>query len=178
MESISIAPSESKLWQQVWMLYNESFPEYERRRINAHAMASEDPAYHTTIVIENGNLLALLFYWEFDGRLYIEHFAVNPTMRGRNVGSTVMKDFLASHKDSTVILEIEPPEDETTRRRQAFYERLGFSDTGFVYMHPSYSKKGGTPHRLQILSYPEKISAQEIDKFKDFVFERVVKYWD
>lgn len=178
MESINIIPSDNKLWQQVWMLYNESFPDHERRRINAHTKASDDPAYHSEIVVENGSLLALLFYWEYEDKLYVEHFAVNPAMRGKNVGSRIMREFIEDNKGRTIVLEIEPPEDDTTRRRLAFYERLGFRDTGFIYMHPSYSKKDGVPHRLQVLSYPEAISEQELDRFREFMFNRVITYWD
>lgn len=177
MEITRIVPSDSKLWEQVWKLYNESFPQYERRRINSHERACEDAAYHTDIAIENGNLLALIFYWEYPGTAYVEHVAVNPAMRGNNVGSTLMREFMERYKDSTVILEIDPPVDEISKRRLGFYERLGFKDTGFSYQHPSYTKNG-TPHHLNILSWPEAVSEHEFERFKEFMFKKVMTYID
>lgn len=177
MDIITISPSASRLWEEVWRLYTVSFPEYERRRISSHTLACEDPSFHTYIAIENGSLLGLLFYWEYDNKYYIEHIAVSPALRGKSIGSSLMKMFVGQAVGKTVLLEIDPPEDEVSIRRLAFYERLGFCNTGFEYTHPSYSKNGQS-HRLSILSYPEAISAQEFDNFKDFMFGRVVKYSD
>ena len=177
MEIIKIVPSESKLWDQVWRLYNESFPEYERRRISSHSRASEDATFHTYIAVDNGNLLGLLFYWNYDKKIYIEHLAVNPTMRGKSIGSNIMKEFIAENKGATIILEIDPPVDDISKRRLSFYEKLGFRDTKQTYRHPSYSKNG-QPHLLRILSYPKSISEHEFEEFQKFMFEKVMKYID
>ena len=86
MEIMKIIPSGNKLWEQVWRLYVDSFPEWERRRISSHSRASEDDDFHTYISIENGNLQGLVFYWEHDSVIYVEHLAVNPLMRGKGIG--------------------------------------------------------------------------------------------
>jgi ribosomal protein S18 acetylase RimI-like enzyme len=178
MELINIIPSESKLWEQAWRLYTESFPEHERRRISSHARAVEDPNFQTKVVIENGNLLAILFYWTLgDDRIYIEHLAVNPQMRGRNIGSTILRNFMAQNPDGTMIVEAGAPSDETSRRRAAFYTKAGFIDTGFVYNHPSYCKNG-LRHDLSVLSRPAPISEEEFAQFVDFLHGKVLRYID
>lgn len=178
MELIDIIPSESKLWEQTWRLYNESFPECERRRISSHHRAVDDPRFYTKVALENGNLLGLLFFWRIDDqRIYIEHIAVNPSMRGRNIGSTLLSTFLKQNSDAVVILEIDPPLDEISVRRLGFYQRLGFNNSGIIYKHPSYQKKG-QEHDLLILSYPGTITESEFEEFRVFLRDEVLKYVD
>ncbi|MCD8072609.1 MAG: GNAT family N-acetyltransferase [Alistipes sp.] len=177
MELLKITPSESRLWEQVWRLYNESFPEYERRRVSSHTMACEDPDFHTYISIDNGNLQALLFYWTYGKYIYIEHVAVDPHLRGKSIGSKLLTSFARDNGDCTIILEIDPPCDDISRRRLAFYERIGFKNTGRIFTHPSYSRSG-QGHELLVLSYPENLDDPEYKEFMEFVSEKVLKYRD
>ncbi len=177
MEIIKVIPSENKLWEQVWRLYIDSFPEWERRRISSHSRASEDNNFHTYIAIENGNLLGLLFYWEYKSTIYVEHLAVNPLMRGKNIGSQILKDLIEENPNYTFILEIDPPIDDISIRRKIFYERIGFRANDFDYFHPSYSKNG-KPHELKIMSYPNNLSDEQFEKFKEYMANRVMKYID
>lgn len=177
MELLKITPSDSRLREQVWRLYNESFPQYERRRISSHTRACEDNDFHTYIVVENGNLLALLFYWTYDRTIYIEHIAVNPLLRGRSIGSRLLSGFFEQHPGTDIILEIDPPVDDISRRRLAFYERLGFKNSGRVFRHPSY-RRGGTGHDLLVLSYPEVPTDEQYARFMEYVIDKVLKYID
>lgn len=177
MEIITITPSENKLWEQVWRLYVDSFPEWERRRISSHGRASDDDDFHTYIAIENGNLQGLIFYWEYDSTIYVEHLAVNPLLRGKSIGSHIIAGLIEENPDFTIILEIDPPVDDISKRRLKFYERLGFVENDVDYVHPSYTKNG-KPHELRILSYPELLSSDELEKFRDYMANRVMKYID
>lgn len=177
MEIIRIIPSDNKLWEQVWRIYTESFPEPQRRRISSHTRAVEDPAFHTYIAVDNGTLLGLLFYWNYDDKIFIEHLAIEPSRQGQNIGSTIMREFMEDHRQATIILEIDPPQGDLSRDRLRFYERLGFRQTGFGYTHPSYRKKG-EPHELEIMSWPEALSAKEFEEFMEFIFSRVMTYTD
>lgn len=177
MEIIKVIPSNSNLWDQVWRLYSDSFPEHERRRISSHTRASEDNDFHTYMAVDNGNLLAILFYWQYDSTIYIEHIAVSPTMRGKNIGSTLLREFIEQNKNFSFILEIEPPVDEITKRRLSFYEKLGFRFNDYDYTHPSYNKKG-PDHKLNILSYPDKITKEQFDRFKEYAGSTPLKYID
>lgn len=103
--------------------------------------------------------------------------AVNPQMRGKRIGSKLLGDFIAANAGKTVVLEIDPPEDEVSKRRLAFYERVGFTNTGRIFRHPSYNKNG-TGHDLLILSYPGELDETAYRKFTETVTEKVLKYVD
>ena len=74
-----------------------------------------------------------------------------------------------------VILEIDPPEDEISRRRRGFYERNGFVYNEYDYIHPSYLRPP-QPHRLMVMSYPEAISPAEFEAFRTFARGVAVEY--
>lgn len=166
--------------EEIWTLYRDSFPQYERRSRQAHHAALNDTVFRSEIAVnDKGELLGLLFYWIDGNMLFIEHIAVNPAMRGQNIGSEIIEGLVSAHAEKSIILEIDPPQDEISIRRQAFYERLGFVVNDYEYIHPSYAKGDKAhPHPLVIMSYGRKISEKEFDDFKEFLFDTLLKYTD
>lgn len=70
-------------WGEIWRVYEQSFPTKERRSARAHACAQTDSDFTTVAAFDSaGNFAALLFYWEYDNTVYVEHLAVNPGMMG------------------------------------------------------------------------------------------------
>ena len=100
------------------------------------------------------------------------YLAVSPRLRGQNMGSKALAAFCQGRR---VILEIDPPEDEISVRRQHFYQRLGFVANPYAYIHPSF-RRPFHPHRLVLMSYPEALTYEEARGFADFIRERVLRY--
>ena len=103
----------------------------------------------------------------------LEHLAVEPVLRGHNYGARILHDLC--RRAGRVILEIDPPEDEISRRRRGFYERNGFVYNEYDYIHPSYLRPP-QPHRLMVMSYPEAISPAEFEAFRTFARGVAVEY--
>lgn len=180
MEFIDIQEVSPQTWTEIWNLYEESFPAHERRSREAQLKAFDDPSCRGMIVTdENNRTAAILFYWLYDSTVYLEFLAVHPRMRGRNIGTAVMERILSSHSGCSVILEIEPPQDELTVRRLHFYERLGFTANDYPYIHPSYRiGEEACPHPLTLLSHGRKLTPEEFRTFRDFMGGTVLKYSD
>lgn len=126
-------------------LYADAFPPEERR---PYADASEfgefvrgkHPKFNVLAAMEDGKFVGFLSYWNFDDYTYIEHFAVSPELRGRNIGGAMMEHVFKAVNDN-VLIEVELPETEIARRRIGFYERLGFRQhSGIRYVQPPYSE--------------------------------------
>ena len=64
MEFLKISWDDSKRWDMVWSLYEESFPLAERRKLDDHKRTFADPQFHPLSVWENEQLLGIVFYWE------------------------------------------------------------------------------------------------------------------
>ena len=93
--------------------------------------------------------LGLLTTWEFDDFIYIEHFAIDPTLRSQGYGSEALKAFIHEH-GKPIVLEAEPPTDALSIRRIKFYERIGLTLYDFPYMQPAYTEDSN-PVELRLM---------------------------
>ena len=131
-----------------------------------------DPHFEADGIWRGDEFIGILFHWNAGDYRYVEHLAVSPRLRGQNMGSKALAAFCQGRR---VILEIDPPEDEISVRRQHFYQRLGFVANPYAYIHPSF-RRPFHPHRLVLMSYPGAITYEEARGFADFIRERVLRY--
>ncbi len=153
-----------ELFDQAFALYRTSFPEFEQRSLEKQRVLMHNTAYHLDLVLEDSVFAGLLAYWEFPGYAYIEHFAIHPDFRGKSLGSAVLREFCAERE--LVILEIDPPTDAISIRRENFYKKLGFVSNPYAHHHPAYQKRF-TPHTLVAMSHPRELAQAEYDRFVD-----------
>ena len=126
---------------------------------------------HFFVFKENDEVLALMAVWEFDDFVYVEHLAVDSKLRGKGVGSELIKNYL-NKCDKRVFLEVEPPNCDISKKRVLFYEKLGFSFNDFYYLQQPLNH-GDSPFRLNIMSYPESIDEKEFDTYKKDIYKDV-----
>lgn len=126
-------------------LYNESFPENERRIYKsaehvANFIKEKGGKFHAFVYDDGGDdFLGFLSYWKFEGYIYIEHFAVDPAHRGKNIGRKMLSH-LFDIEGPDVLIEVEKPDTDEARRRITFYEKNGFKLREDInYVQPPYS---------------------------------------
>lgn len=119
-------------------LYEDAFPPHERRDWAALLQLVPDARdMHLDLVYTTDENIGLITWWEIDGCYFIEHFAVDSSLRGQNYGARVL-DHYKEQLLGTIILEVEYPEDSFSIRRIAFYERLGYHILSLPYRQPAY----------------------------------------
>lgn len=155
---------EDPRFEGAFALYEKSFPVHEQRTREKQLALLAHPTYHFDVLLEGDVLAGILLYWEFDGYAYVEHFAIHPAQRGKSLGSRALRVFCGSRP--LVILEIDPPEDAISVRREGFYTRLGFVKNGHAHTHPAY-RAAYAPHALVVMSYPRAITAGEYAHFAE-----------
>lgn len=173
MEYLKITPEDSIRWESVWTLYEESFPVAERRKMGDHLRACGDDRFFPLSAWEGGELIGLMFFWEWDSYRYLEHLAVNPTLRGHGYGSQLLRHLRDSAH--TIILEIDPLSNELSVRRLQFYERSGYTLTPYRFVHLPY-RLDANAQELLILSYPRMITKEQHNNFQRFLNEEVIRY--
>ena len=108
--------------------------------------------------------------------LYSKSFSIYeqrlPEMRGRGCGAQALS--LLGERKKTVILEIDPPNDEVSVRRKAFYERAGYRANPFEHIHPPYRSES-KGHRLVVMTCPTTISENEYKNFNSYLENVVMK---
>jgi len=122
-------------------LYLNSFPPEERRDWSQILRMTSDRHHplHLMLITFSGKPAGLLTWWNFGDFRYVEHFAVNPEMRGNGIGKKAIEAFVRGSR-SAVVLEVEPEATgEMARRRIGFYKRCGFTlHADYIYIQPPY----------------------------------------
>lgn len=132
----------SPYWCSLVHVYHTSFPIDEQRPIEdiARLMEHDERFVAYALTDEQNLFIGLLTTWHFDKFVYIEHFAISPTLRSKGYGSEAIKNF-TKENNKPIILEAEPPTDEFTTRRIRFYERCGLTLYDYPYTQPAYTSK-------------------------------------
>ena len=146
-------------------LYDAAFPEYQRRSDADLAAVFRQPDYRLDAWLADGEFAAFMSWWNFPGIRYVEHLAVAPDKRSLGIGQKLLQAWLPA-AETLVALEIDPVVDELTRRRLAFYQRVGFVENPDI-MHgvPSLLEREYiTPGEL--LTWPRAIARPEYDRFQ------------
>lgn len=132
--------------------YTESFPEVERRDFSLlRGLVKDESRFVVYALSREDRYVGFITGWRFDGYTYVEHFAIDPAARNAGLGAEAMKQFLALCA-TPVVLEVEMPVDEMSKRRIGFYERLGFKLDDHVYHQPPY-RKGGEWLEMRLMTY-------------------------
>lgn len=165
MHSERIHDAKSPWGDAFWAAYEASFPADERRTPASQAAALADSRYRLDAWTDNGTFIGFMAWWDFGAYRYIEHIAIAPEARSGGYGKRVLQTWMGQ-ADTPVYLEIEKVVDEHTRRRLAFYTRLGFLETPMEHEQPPY-QGAGRPVPMQTLSWPEQMTpAQYTDFFR------------
>lgn len=156
-------------------IMEKSFPSIERRTYEDQLALLEDQYYKIIGLKDSNNKVrAFIAIWNFEDFNFIEHFAVDDTLRSQGIGTYILNECIKSMGDKPVLLEVELPEDDISKRRINFYKRCGFSFNSYAYMQPSL-QKGYPLLPLRIMSYPENLNETDFYKFKDVLYKKVYK---
>jgi ribosomal protein S18 acetylase RimI-like enzyme len=130
-------------------LLHQSFP-LEERRNDAEQRNNTDhnASFFCYLIEENKNeteenqLIGFITLWKLNGFYYAEHLATSPEVRNKGYGKHIMEELKQQFADNPIVLEVERPENEMSKRRIGFYQRCGFSLCLQDYIQPAYRKGG------------------------------------
>lgn len=150
-----ITSPDHPMYPQARELYALGFPLHEQREEDSQRriMGCSDYQYH--LIYDQELFVGLLLCWETAEFIYVEHFCIQPHLRNQAYGRRALE--LLRSRGKSIILEIDPPEDGASRRRQGFYQRQGYQTNPFPHVHPPYHSNC-PGHRLVVLSCPTPLS--------------------
>ncbi|SMB81440.1 Ribosomal protein S18 acetylase RimI [Desulfonispora thiosulfatigenes DSM 11270] len=158
-------------WEVFWEIYNDSFPEDEKRNLQAQKRLLDNPKYKILPYKAKNETIGFCTVWELGDFLYVEHAATHQKVRGKGHGEKMYQGLIKEYP-TKIVLEVEPPDTEIAKRRINFYQRLGFKLNSYDYVQPAYdeSKK---PVPLMIMSYPNNLVKDEFVDVRDTLYEQV-----
>lgn len=104
------------LYAEAMALYGIGFPAHEQRETPSQTAILTHPDYHFTAILDGSHFVGDMLYWETPDFRYIEHFCILPALRGQRYGSRALSMLPC---DRPVILEIDPPVDESPSAARA-----------------------------------------------------------
>lgn len=149
-------------------IYTESFPPDERRDFDEVVrLLRENDDFAIALLSDEEHPIGFISYWSWSDFTYMEHFAIDSRCRGAGYGAAAMTALL-EQLGKPAVLEVEKPEDDLSRRRIAFYQRLGFVLSTRPYTQPPYS-----PDRHSLELYLMSYGAIDLDHVFDAVVTRI-----
>lgn len=140
-------------WERALALYEAAFPKNERRDPEvARQMAAERPEMEFLAVCTQpeGAFAGLVVLWRFPGFTYLEHLAVDPSLRNEGVGRWIL-NWVGRTIPGFQLLEVEPAgTTPMAERRIAYYERNGYRVIDQDYMQFPYHE-GDAPLPLWLM---------------------------
>ena len=149
---VAIEHTPAPLLYKVEKTYLNSFPEAERRAFDQFCdLLNNDKRFRVYALLHAEEYIGFITSWTFDTFIYIEHFAIDASARNGGFGGMAIRQLL-EQAPLPVVLEVETPDDEISRRRIAFYERLGFRLDRHPYTQPPY-RPGGQGLPMLLMSH-------------------------
>lgn len=122
-------------------IYTSSFPLDERRDFDLVLDMVGKEGFDFYVIkssLEDEKPIGIISLWKFEDFVYIEHFAIDKSLRQKGYGSVVIKEILSKYSQPFII-EVEPPTNVEALKRINFYKKLNFSLLDFNYLQPAYS---------------------------------------
>lgn len=152
--------------------YVSSFPIEERRDFALlKDLLMQNKSFRMYSLQRDGLYVGFITAWFFDGFNYVEHFAIDESVRNGGLGSISMSSFLSICTEP-VVLEVELPLDEMSKRRIGFYERLGFKLDNHYYLQPPYRPED-SPFELRLMSYGDLDMDKSFEEVKNVIHRNV-----
>lgn len=163
MKHIRLRNVTGKFFSEAWSLYEDAFPAEERRFIDAQEKMMLHNQYHVEVILNDSELIGILFWWAFNDLSYIEHFATSPDQRNKGYGKSILQNFIQNNP-KPILLEAELPDSAINKRRLNFYQRIGFHLNDIPYSLPPI-RLDMPPIELRILTYPKEVSYNTVNDF-------------
>lgn len=165
-----LSKSNAHLFERAFKLYQSSFPIEERRDdIEQQRVLGKDD-YHFDLIMLDDTFVGVMLYWETENFVFLEHFTTLPDLRGQGFGKRALD--LLKEKNKIILLEIEPPIDDTTQRRYNFYKRNGFTMNPYYHIQAKYHL-GDEDLELKVLTYPRIMEKDEYRLFYEYMTREI-----
>lgn len=159
-------------FDRFYQILSNNFPTKEIKEYNYMKDTFHAGLYQVLTLKDNDQIVGIMSFYQHDDFRFIDYFAIDGSLKGKGMGSEMLQYFI-NLDDKMVILEVEHPEDEQSKRRIAFYQRNGlYLNDQFEYFVPPVRN---LKHRLyfHLMSSKQKINNIEFEKYYPQILKMV-----
>ena len=158
-------------FDSIFEIMQNSFPKDEYRSYKEQKALFERGQYRVFAEKGKDSVTAFAAVWDFPEFLFIEHIAVTGALRGRGTGSLMLGELVRKFR-KRIVLEVEPPTNETAERRVRFYKRNGFYLNEYPYFQPAFSKDRKSVE-LMIMTSLSPAGKSGFERIRDILYTNV-----
>lgn len=126
----------TKCQKQVKRIYLDAFSRGDRMPFFMMYFMSLLPSTKFRAHYDGDILCGFLYYAVIGRQIFVMFFAVDAALRENGYGSQILENLKLKNPNKKIIVSIEPcldnEPDDINSRRKAFYQRNGFSETGYM----------------------------------------------
>lgn len=167
MEKITL-----KEFDEVYALFEKAFIPAELRPYEKMKLLFLEDEFVIYGMYQDGRIIGAIIVWEFNDFVYLENFAVDQSLRGQGLGSQILQAIKELYPHQLLVLEVEEPIDDLTKRRVAFYQRNQYVLNPYHFVQPPL-RKNALKVELMYMSYPDSINVYAFDQIKKQIFRIV-----
>lgn len=159
-------------FDRFYQILSNNFPTKEIKEYNYMKDTFYAGLYQVLTLKDNDQIVGIMSFYQHDDFRFIDYFAIDGSLKGKGMGSKMLQYFI-NLDDKMVILEVEHPEDEQSKRRIAFYQHNGlYLNDQFEYFVPPVRN---LKHRLyfHLMSSKRKINNIEFEKYYPQILKMV-----
>ena len=159
-------------FDRFYQILSNNFPTKEIKEYNYMKDTFYAGLYQVLTLKDNDQIVGIMSFYQHDDFRFIDYFAIDGSLKGKGMGSKMLQYFI-NLDDKMVILEVEHPEDEQSKRRIAFYQCNGlYLNDQFEYFVPPVRN---LKHRLyfHLMSSKRKINNIEFEKYYPQILKMV-----
>ena len=159
-------------FDRFYQILSKQSPSKEIKEYNYMKDTFHAGLYQVLTLKDNDQIVGIMSFYQHDDFRFIDYFAIDGSLKGKGMGSKMLQYFI-NLDDKMVILEVEHPEDEQSKRRIAFYQRNGlYLNDQFEYFVPPVRN---LKHRLyfHLMSSKRKINNIEFEKYYPQILKMV-----
>ncbi|MDL2262783.1 GNAT family N-acetyltransferase [Bacteroidales bacterium OttesenSCG-928-I21] len=172
MQLVKLKNDFDDLWKSAINVYDEAFPDCEKRPVEQHAKLLYDNLfYNFFIAIDDDKIVGIMIVWNLTEFVHLDYLAISPNYRNKGYGNKLLAQ-LQNMTTKPIVLEVEPPNDELTKRRVSFYEKSGFNIVDIDYFMPDYRNQKKTV-TMRLMSNSADICAENSKKIIDEIHEKI-----
>lgn len=175
MEFARIQSANDHYADELIKLYLDTFPLSQRHTEESFRnLLGAESDFHCNAVLMNESLVGFFNFWDLDEFVFLEHFAIEPPMRGHKLGEKALL-LVRSQTSKPLILEVETEDDnEWSSRRIEFYKRLGFDVIPKEYRQPPY-RSDEEYYRLYLMGDQPAYTIENYDSIVERIYKSVYK---
>ncbi len=161
-------------YSKVIDLYKEAFPGAQRIPAWLLRYKLKKGKAGFNILYIDDTWIGLIYATEYKDIVFVQFLAILELFRSDGYGSKVMDSMRVMHSGKRIVLNIEELDEQAENyqqriKRKAFYEKNGFSSSGYIVKEPA--------ERLEMLILGGSISKEEIEAMYKNLFGYIIGFF-